>query len=79
MNANPSEKRLNKGYKVKDKFYQKAKRRADKEGGSLASILECVVIAYSYGMDIVAESNSSPKKYMPIEEAAAPVKPKIGL
>jgi hypothetical protein len=54
MNAKKQEKRLNKGYKVKDSFYKKAKKRADKEGGTLANILENVVIAYSFGMDIRA-------------------------
>lgn len=51
MNA---EKRLNKGYKVKNAFYKKAMRRARKEKGTLANLLENVVIAYSYGLDIKA-------------------------
>lgn len=51
-----TEKRLNKGYKVKETFYKKAIKRARKENGTLANLLENVVIAYSYGLDIKAIS-----------------------
>ena len=50
------EKRLNKGYKVKPVFYKKAMSRAKKEKGKLANLLENVVIAYAYGLDIKAIS-----------------------
>lgn len=53
------DKRYNRGYKVKDSFYDKAMKRAKKADGTLANLLENVVIAYSYGMNIVATSGSS--------------------
>jgi hypothetical protein len=49
-----NEKRKARSYKVKDSSYLKAMGRAQEENGALANILENVVIAYSYGLDIKA-------------------------
>ena len=48
------EKRYTNSYKCTSKVYNKAMRRAKKEKGYLSSLIEAVVIAYSYGMDIKA-------------------------
>lgn len=71
MNAISTEKRNLRGYKVKDRFYTKAKKRASKENGSLANLIECVVIAYSYGCNIVAESAKSNGEYITLDEVVA--------
>jgi len=39
-------------YKVKNKYYNSAMKRAKKEGGNLAKLLECVVIGYASGLDL---------------------------
>lgn len=54
-----TEKRKQCAYKVRGSFYEKAKTRARKESGTLANLLENVVIAYSYGLDIKAISLKS--------------------
>lgn len=46
--------RKQRAYKVKDEFYDKAQKRANKGDATLANLIENVVIAYSFGMDIVA-------------------------
>ena len=51
-----TEKRTNKGYKIKQSIYDKAMRRASREKGALANLIENVVIAYAYGMSIRAET-----------------------
>lgn len=48
------EKRVLKGYKIKDSIYQKAKRLADKGDVPLAVIIEAFVTAYADGMQIRA-------------------------
>lgn len=53
------QKRRQRAYKVKDEFYQKALDRANKGEGSLANLLENVVIAYSFGMDIHATKKTN--------------------
>ena len=59
-------------YKCKDVFYKKAQKRASKENGSLVKLIECVVVAYSNGMDIVAKNNPENKnKYITLDEVAA--------
>jgi len=59
-------------YKCKDIFYNKAKKRATKEKASLVKLIECVVVAYSHGMDIVARNNPDIKnKYITLDEVAA--------
>lgn len=59
-------------YKCKDVFYAKAKKRASKENASLVKLIECVVVAYSHGMDIVARNNPEIKnKYITLDEVAA--------
>lgn len=59
-------------YKCKDVFYEKARKRAVKEKASLVKLIECVVVAYSHGMDIVAQSNKANKqKYITLDEVAA--------
>lgn len=49
-----NEKRYVRGYKVKPSIYKKAMSRAKKEKGALANIVENVVMAYAYGLDIKA-------------------------
>ena len=49
-----SEKRYTNSYKCTSIAYNKAMRRAKKEKGTLSKLLELVVIAYGYGMDIKA-------------------------
>ena len=39
-------------YKVKDVVYNKARRRAKKEGGHLATLIEGIVMSYANGWDI---------------------------
>lgn len=60
-------------YKCKDVFYDKSMKRASKEAGSLANLIECVVIAYSSGMNIVAQKNTDTggKKYITLDEVVA--------
>jgi hypothetical protein len=58
-------------YKCKDIFYNKAKKRATKEKGSLTKLIECVVVAYSHGMRIVAQSGDEKQKYITLDEVAA--------
>lgn len=62
-------------YKCKDVFYNESMARASKEFGSLAQLLECVVIAYSSGLNIVAQKNtetgSNRKKYITLDEVVA--------
>lgn len=48
------EARKARSYKVTDKHYFKALKRAEKEKGHLANILENVVMAYSEGLVIKA-------------------------
>lgn len=48
------EKRFTRGYKVKPSVYKKAMARAKKEKGTLANLLENVVVSYAYGLDIKA-------------------------
>ncbi len=47
-----NEKRVIKGYKIKDSVYQKAKEKAIKEGGALAVHIEHWVQCYSEGLEI---------------------------
>jgi len=47
-----AEKRVNKGYKIKDSTYQKAMKRAKKERGQLAVHIEHWVQCYSEGLEI---------------------------
>ena len=54
MNGKQIEKRKLKGYKIRPSIYTKAMKRAKKEGGTVANLLECVLIAYTYGLDIKA-------------------------
>jgi hypothetical protein len=49
-----NEKRFTRGYKIKPSLYKKAMLRAKKEKGNLANLVENVVMAYAYGMDIKA-------------------------
>ena len=59
-------------YKCKDLFYEKAQSRAVKEGSSLVKLIECVVVAYSHGMDIKAVKGKRAKqKYITLDEVAA--------
>lgn len=53
--------RKNRGYKISDENYLAAKERADKEKFPLANIIENVVTAYGYGMDIKAVKTGSGK------------------
>lgn len=46
--------RRQRAYKVKDEFYDKAMLRAKKEGGTIANLVENVLIAYSFGLEIKA-------------------------
>jgi hypothetical protein len=48
------EKRFTRGYKVKPSVYKKAMSRAKREKGKLANLMENVVLAYAYGLDIKA-------------------------
>lgn len=61
MNAK-QEKRSNKGYKVRDSLYQKAKRRAIREKKTLAQLVEEVVVMYAAGHMIVIEPPKSQNK-----------------
>lgn len=63
-------------YKCKDIFYKKASKRATKEAGSLANLIECVVVAYSSGIDIVAQNNKDGGcgKYITLDEVVASYK-----
>lgn len=45
-------KRNNHSYKVKDYYYRRAKKRAIKEKGTLANLIELVVIGYGSGLDV---------------------------
>lgn len=47
-------KRYSRSYKATDSVYKNAMRRAKKEKGKLANIVENVVTAYAYGLDIKA-------------------------
>lgn len=47
-----NEKRVVKGYKVLPSVYNKAMRRAKKEDGKLAQLIEKTVTAYSKGVSI---------------------------
>lgn len=54
MNAKKKEeKRLNKGYKVKDSAYRKAIKRGTRDKRPLAQLLESVVEAYANGFEIL--------------------------
>lgn len=55
------EKRRQRAYKVSDSIYDKAMKRAKKEGGTIANFLENILISYSYGLDIHAVNNK-PRK-----------------
>jgi len=48
------EKRNSRSYKTTDAIYKKAMKRAKKDGGKLSNIVENVVLAYSYGLDVKA-------------------------
>lgn len=48
-----SEKRILRGYKATDKAYGKAMKRAKKEKGYLANLIENVVANYGEGYNIV--------------------------
>lgn len=48
------DKRYTNSYKCTSSAYNKAMRRAKKEKGTLSKLIELVVIAYGYGMDIKA-------------------------
>jgi hypothetical protein len=39
-------------YKVVDAAYNKAKRRAKKDGGTVAGLVENIIVAYGNGYDI---------------------------
>lgn len=47
-----NEKRFTRGYKVRPSAYKKAMARAKKEKGTLANLVENVVIAYGYGLKV---------------------------
>lgn len=47
-----NEKRNVRGYKVKDKYYNKAMKRAQKENGTVANLIENVIIGYASGMNV---------------------------
>jgi len=56
-----AEKRVNKGYKIKDSIYQKAMKRAKKEKGQLAVHIEHWVQCYSEGLEINVNYKAAPK------------------
>lgn len=63
MKANKeSEKRYTNSYKCTSSVYNKAMRRAKKERGTLSKLIESVVVAYSYGMDIKAYKSTTGKE-----------------
>lgn len=49
MNGRKIEKRKLKGYKVRDSAYEKAKKRAIKEGTHLATMIESAIESYARG------------------------------
>jgi hypothetical protein len=64
------EKRELKGYKVKPSVYRLAMKRAKKEKGHLANLIENVVLCYAYGLDVKATKydkagNEEIEKVMP--------------
>lgn len=52
MNGKQKEKRLLKGYKVREKPYIKARKRAIKERTALSTLIEDWVEAYAAGFEI---------------------------
>ena len=58
MKAKTKEPRKPRSYKATDKNYNKAMRRAKKEGGKLSGLLENVVIGYANGLDVRLASNN---------------------
>jgi len=52
MNSKQNEKRVIKGYKVRNSIYQRAKKRGGKEGKPLSQLLEKVVDLYAHGYNI---------------------------
>lgn len=55
MNDVKQQKRVNKGYKIQPRDYDKAMKRAKKEKFPLATTIENLVIEYGRGADITAE------------------------
>lgn len=51
------EKRIVKGYKIKNSLYNKAKKRADKDKLKLATLIEIWVISYAHRLDYLIEGN----------------------
>lgn len=54
------EKRKVRGYKITDSDYNRAMKRAAKEKGKLAKIIETMVIGYSRGYHIIMKNSVAP-------------------